>query len=76
MTTDPKNERALGTDDYLALHRACRTRHAVARVDPGCVIVYAESLVCDQCGRRTLPAHEAAGRTFCRRCCPACAAAR
>lgn len=43
-------------------------------VQPGCRIHHSDGEPCDQCGRPTtrMP-HVAAGRTFCRRCCPDCA---
>jgi hypothetical protein len=68
---DSDFDRVLAHDDHLALRRARRAGDADGR----CEILFRYEEVCDQCGRRTWQPHVAAGRTFCRRCCPGCAAA-
>lgn len=65
-------DRALAHDDYLDLRRA----RCGPDAQPGhgrCVILYSYQEACDQCGRMTWKPHVAGPRTFCRRCCPACA---
>ena len=72
MKPDYDLARALAHDDHLDLRRA---RHAAAYggdCDGCCETLYDYEERCDQCGRRTRQPHVAAGRAFCRRCCPAC----
>lgn len=53
-----------------ALARQNRASLPPARPSPGCTILDR----CDQCGRRVWHPHVTAGRAYCSRCCPECAA--
>jgi hypothetical protein len=72
MKPDYELGRALAGDDHLDLRRARRAAAQDGGRDDRCETLYDYEELCDQCGRRTRQPHVAAGRTFCRRCCPAC----
>ena len=61
-------ERAIAQDDHLDLREAHRND-----VHETCRILFHYEEICEQCSRRTWQPHVTSGRTFCRRCCPACA---
>ncbi len=73
MTRDNDFDRALAHDDALELRRARRTGQPAVPEVIQCQILFAYQERCDQCARLVWKPHVAAGRTFCRRCCPACA---
>lgn len=75
MKPDYKFERAIAQDDYLdrrLAHWAAAEGDRIGR----CEILFHFEEQCDQCARKTYRSHIAAGRSFCKSCCPACAAAR
>jgi hypothetical protein len=64
-------DRVLAHEDHLELRRARRADAGDGR----CQILYHYQEDCDQCSRRTFQPHLTATRSYCRRCCPACAPA-
>lgn len=67
-------DRAVAHDDALDRRRALRAAGKKPADDRQCVMLQSYETRCDQCARKTQRPHLAAGREFCARCCPACAA--
>jgi len=70
MIHDQALARVLANDDHLDLRQARRA--GAKETDEACRVLFHYEETCEQCSRRTWRPHIAGGRTFCRRCCPAC----